>query len=339
MKILVIGGTGLISSAITRFLLERGDDLTLYNRGVSEVPIPEGATIVHGDRREYSAFEAYLSEAERFDCVIDMVGYQPDDAHSVVRGCRGRIGQLIFCSTVDVYRKPARRYPVTEAEGYGGLNAYSRNKVAIEKILLDAQERGDFPLTIIRPAATYGEGRGPVHTFGAKTTYLDRVRKGKPIVVHGDGSSFWVAAHRDDVARAFVNAIGNPRAMGRAYHVTGEEWMTWDVYHQKVALAMGAPPPTLVHIPTDVLGRLAPKRAALAVENFQFSNIFDNTAAKADLDYRYTVPWIAGVRRMVSWLDARGRIENSDLDPFDDVLIAGWRRFLDAGIEGLAALE
>ena len=325
MNTLIIGGTGLISSAITRFLLDRGDSLTLYNRGVSDVPIPAGARIIRGDRREHAVFEAQVAALGRFDCVIDMVGYEPADAHSLIRAFRGQVGQLIFCSTVDVYRKPASRYPVIEDEGYGGLNRYSSNKVIIEQALLQAQQRGDFPLTIIRPAATYGEGRGPVHTFGSKTTYLDRIRKGRPIVVHGDGSSFWVACYRDDVARAFVHAIGNPLALGRSYHVAGEEWMTWNVYHQRVASAMGAPPPTLIHIPTEVLGSVAPKRAAIAVENFQFSNIFDNSAARADLNFRYTVSWVEGVQRMVSWLDAHGRIESCDDDPFDDRLIAWWQ--------------
>jgi nucleoside-diphosphate-sugar epimerase len=144
--------------------------------------------------------------------------------------------------------------------------------------------------------------------------------------VHGDGSSLWASCHRDDVARAFVNAAGNARAFGRAYHVTGEEWMTWNQYHQKVAEAMSAPPPVLVHIPTDLLDQVAPERAHICAVNFQFNNIFDNTAARTDLDFRYTIPFVAGVRRIVAWLDANGRIPNSDEDPFEDRLIDAWER-------------
>jgi len=326
MKILIIGGTGLISEPMTHFLLERGDDLTLYNRGQSQRPTPPGAKTIHGDRMDYRTFEAQMAEAGHFDCVIDMVNYLPGDAESVVRAFRGRVGHFIFCSTVDVYRKPATRYPYTEDDVYGGLNAYSSNKVICEQILLAAYHPTDFPLTIIRPAYTYGEGRGPIHTFGGKTTYLDRIRQGKPIVVHGDGSSLWVACHRDDVARAFVAATGQAHTVGKAYHTTGEEWMTWDIYHQHVAQAMGAPKPSLVHIPTDLLGAVAPKRAAIAVENFQFNNIFDNTAAHTDLNFRYTIPWVEGVRRMVAWLDEQGRIEASDQDGFDDRLISAWQQ-------------
>lgn len=329
MKILIIGGTGLISCSITRLFVERNDQVVLYNRGVSEQSDrqpPLGVQIIQGDRMNYPAFEQQMAEAGHFDCVIDMVNYLPADAESAVRAFRGRVGHFVFCSTVDVYRKPATRYPYTEAEPYGGLNAYSSNKVKCEQILLAAQHPTDFPLTIIRPAYTYGEGRGPIHTLGFKTTYLDRIRKGKPIVVHGDGSSLWVACHRDDVARAFVAAAGKATTMGKAYHTTGEEWLTWNQYHQAVAAAIGAPAPTLVHIPTDLLGQVAPRPAAIAVENFQFNNIFDNTAAHTDLDFRYNIAWAEGVQRMVAWLDKHGGIENSDQVSFEDQLVAAWQR-------------
>jgi nucleoside-diphosphate-sugar epimerase len=157
-------------------------------------------------------------------------------------------------------------------------------------VLFKAHERGDFPLTIIRPAHTYGEGRGPIHTFGGKTTYLDRLRKGKPIVVHGDGNSLWSSCYRDDVARAFVNAVGNVATYGQAYHLAGEEWLTWNRYHQGVAEALGVPLPLLVHIPSDLLVKVAPERAYLASVNFQFNNVFDTSAARRDLAFRYTVP-------------------------------------------------
>ena len=336
MRVLIIGGTGLISTAITRELVRRAEQVTVYNRGRREAAAPAGAALLRGDRTDHAAFEAQMTdhaafeaqmaEAGPFDCVIDMVGYAAGDAESAARAFRGRVGQFIFCSTVDVYRKPATRYPYTEDEPYGGLNTYSRDKVRCEETLRRASEEGAFPLTIIRPAATYGEGRGPVHTFGGRTSYLDRLRKGKPIVVHGDGSSLWVACHRDDVARAFVAAVGNARTYGRAYHVAGEEWLTWDDYHRQVAAALGAPEPRLVHIPTDLLGTVAPRRAAIAVENFQFNNIFDNSAARRDLDFRYTVPWLEGARRMARWLDDHGGIEDSDADDFEDRLIAAWER-------------
>lgn len=311
MQILIIGGTGLISTAITRDLAARGDRVTVFNRGRREAEMPPDITLLRGDRTDYAAFEAQMAEAGPFDCVIDMVGYAPEDAASAVRAFRGRVGQFVFCSTVDVYQKPASRYPTTEDEPYGGLNAYSRNKVTIERTLLAAQDAGGFPLTILRPAATYGEGRAPLSPLSGRDMYFDRLRRGKPLIVHGDGSALWTSCWCEDVAHAFVAAVGNPRAIGRAYHTA--------------AAAIGAPAPTLVHLPTDVLVR-ATARAALIGENFQFNNVFDNAVARADLDFRPTLPWREGVRRMFTWLAAHGRIANSDDDPFEDRLIAAWER-------------
>lgn len=329
MKILILGGTGLISVAITREMLDRGEDVTLFNRGKSTLPLDPRAKVIHGDRTDYPAFEKAMHTASLFDVVIDMVGYLPEDGLSAVRAFGGRVGHFLFCSTVDVYRKPAFRYPYVESEPYGGLNAYSRNKVVLEKTLREAESRGAFPLTIIRPAYTYGESRGPVHPAGGSTMFLDRIMKGKPVIVHGDGSSFWVACHRGDVARAFVAAAGQPRTFGRAYHVAGEEWMTWDSYVKIIAQTMGWPAPRIVHIPTDILMKLDPQRYAIVGENFQFNNIFDNTAARTDLNFRYTIPWAEGVRRMAGWLIANHHIDDSDQDPAEDRLIERWQDWTD----------
>ena len=341
MRVLIIGGTGLISTAITRFLLERGEDVTLYNRGIRELQISHKPERIFGDRTDYAAFEVQMAEAGPFDCVIDMVCFSPEDAESAIRAFRGRIEQYIFCSTVDVYTKPAKRYPVKEDEERRPASSfrYAANKASCENILLQAHHRGDFHVTFIRPAYTYGEGGGLLHTFGLKTYYVDRVRKGKPIIVHGDGSSFWVACHRDDVARAFVGAAGNKRAFDKAYHVTGEEWMTWNQYNERAAQALDAPPPELVHIPTELLYMVAPKQASSCLKNFRFNNVFDNTAARTDLGFRYSIRWVEGVRRVVGWLDEHGKIENCDDYPFYDRIIAAWQELGEDMKRGLADLD
>jgi nucleoside-diphosphate-sugar epimerase len=339
LKILIIGGTGLISTSITRQLLERGEDVTLYNRGKSEARIPEGAKTLTGDRREYAAFEAQMAEAGHFDCVIDMVGFSPDDAESVVRAFKGRIGHFIFCSTVCVYGGPSSRYPIREDEPRIPTGSYGANKVKCEDILLAAHGRGDFPATIMRPSQTYGEGGTIVHSLGWRSTYLDRMRKGKPIIVHGDGSCLWAACHIDDVGRGFVGAAGNPKSFGKSYNLTGEEWMTWNRYHEGVAKALGVPLPPLVHIPTDLMAKIAPKHFGISIDIFQYPSIFDNSAAIADLGFRYTIPWVEGVRRTVAWLDERGKIENSDDDPFDDRVIAAWENLGVAMAQNLICLD
>ncbi len=339
MKVLIVGGTGLISTAISRELLSLGTELVLYNRGQTESRVPDGATHLHGDRNNFATFESQIAEAGPFDAVIDMVCFTPDQAESAVRACKGRTEQFIFCSTVDVYTKPPQRFPVAEDESRFALSDYGKNKVKCEDIFLAAHERGDFKTTIIRPAHTYGEGGPIIHTFGWSTTYLDRIRKAKPIVVHGDGSALWVSCHIDDVGHAFVKAIGNEKAYGKAYHTTGEDWMTWNDYHRGVARALNAPEPELVHIPTALLYEISPERAGVTKLNFQHTNIFDNSAAKEDLDFNYTVSWEDGVRRTVAWLDEHDGIDNSDEDPFDDQVIAVWRRLCTELMQVLRDVE
>lgn len=325
MRVLIIGGTGLISTAITAQLLERGDDVTLYNRGKSADRTGGHAKLIQGDRKDYANFEAQMAAEPPFDCVIDMVCFAPQDAESLVRAFKGRTKQLIFCSTVCVYGGPAQHYPIKEDEPRFPTGNYGANKVRCEDILMEAGANGDFAITVMRPSQTYGEGGTIVHSMGGSTTYLDRIRKGKAIIVHGDGACLWAACHIEDVARGFVGAILNPKAYGRSFNVTGEEWMTWNRYHEKVAEALGVAMPELVHIPTDLLQQIAPDKFNISVEIFQFPSIFDNSAAIADLGFKYTIPWVEGVRRTVAWLDANGKIENSDDSPYEDELIEKWR--------------
>jgi nucleoside-diphosphate-sugar epimerase len=329
MKYLIIGGTGLISTPMTRFLVERGEDVTLFNRGQREARFSQGAKVIMGDRTRFSEFEHQMIEAGKFDFVIDMVCFRPEEAESAVRAFKGRIQQYVFCSTVDVYGKPGLSMPYKESEPRLPLTEYGKNKVLCEDIFMKAHEQGDFKTTVIRPAATFGEGGAIIHTFGWKTTYIDRIRKGKPVVVSGDGNSLWVMCHVDDCARAHLAACGNPKAFGKAYHATGEEWMTWNQYHCKVAQALSAPDPKLVHIPADLLFRLAPKESAITYYNFQYSNVYDNSAAKQDLGFTYTVPFVEGVKRTVDWLDQNNRIEDSEGDPFDDRIIFAWVQLTD----------
>ncbi len=339
MKILLIGGTGLISTSITRQLLERGEDVTLYNRGKREARFPAGAKTILGDRTDFPRFEQQMREAGEFDCVIDMVGFQPAEADSLVRAFAGRCGHLIFCSTVDVYARPENPYPISENAVRNSASDYGRSKTKMEDILFEAGKREDFPITVMRPAQTYGEGGNIVHTFGWTTTYLDRIKKGKPIIVHGDGHGIWVACHIDDVARGFIGAMGNSKAFGKAYNLTGEEVLTWNRYAEGVAEAMNAPKPTLVHIPTDLLAKIAPNRAGITISNFTFPSLFDTSAARNDLGFAYTISWVEGVRRTVRWLEVHNKIENSDLDPFDDRILQAWNTLTETMISQLGGVD
>lgn len=246
MRVLIIGGTGLISTPMPQLLRERGDSVVLYNRAKRRTELPAGVGQIVGDRTDFDHFEAQL-QGERFDCVIDMVCFTPEDARSVVRTFAGRTQQLIFCSTVDVYHKPPRAYPISEAAPYGPAPwRYAQDKARCEEILWSAHERGDFALTVFRPAQTYSDSGALLSSFGGRTSYLDRLKQGKPIVVHGDGQSLWGAAHANDVAPAFVAACGNPQSFGRSYNVTSDELLTWSDMHRIVAEVLGGPRPSFV---------------------------------------------------------------------------------------------
>ena len=326
MKVLIVGGTGLISTGITRLLIERGVEVTHYNRGRRSSEFEGRVRTVVGDRYDHSEFETQAADLPTFDCVIDMIGYAPDDVRSLVRAFGGKTGHLIFCSTVDVYAHPASSYPIKETEPFNPTAwDYSQKKAECERILWGWFEKERHPFTVIRPVHTYGEQGAVLHSFGGASYHLDRLKRGKPILVHGDGSSLWSSVHRDDVAVAFANAILNPKTYGKSYHLPGDECVTWNQYHRIVAAAIGAPAPTLIHIPTELLHSLD-NRAYISLINFQYNNCCDPAAAKEDLDYKYRVTIADGAKQIFDWLVANGRLENSDDVSSDDRIIELWGR-------------
>ena len=325
MDVLLIGGTGLISTGITRQLVDAGHDVTVYNRGKTEGRIPATVERVTGDRTDYERFERQMQSLDP-DCVVDVVAFEPSDVESAMRAFEGRVEQYVFCSTVDVYHRPVADMPVVEsAARHPAVSEYGANKAACEDRLFEAHDETDFPATVIRPWHTYGEGGTLIHAFGDGTAYVDRLREGKPIVVHGDGTSVWGSCHRDDVAAAFVGALGTDATVGEAYHVTSERPMTWNQYHRRAAAALDAPEPELVHVPTESLRAAVPDRTEGLAKHFQYSTVFDNEKARRDLGFEQTVDWEEGVRRTVSWLDERDRIDDWETDPAYDRIVDAWR--------------
>jgi nucleoside-diphosphate-sugar epimerase len=340
MKVLIIGGTGNISTAISRQLIEQGVEVTLYNRGKTEINFPGDFKTIIGNRYDYQVFEKQMAEAGLYDCVVDMIGYDPEDVASLTRAFKGRTEQVIFCSTVDVYTKPAINYPVVEGVERQPSPAfsYAYKKAICEKILEEASQKSAFALTIIRPAHTYNDTQTPIPFIGSGLHFFKRIRQHKPIIILGDGTSFWASAHRDDVAPTFVAAVGNTGVYGKAYHVTAEEWMTWEHHYQTVADVMGTPPINFIHIPTDLLGLMAPKAAEWSVVNFHYNNIFDNSAAKSDLQYQYTISWREGVERMVAFHDARGDIDSCPDDILYNKLVSVWQKMSSNVVDEMRSL-
>ncbi len=217
MKVLVLGGTGLISQSIVRQLVARGNDVHLYNRGVTVADLPAAVGRTRGDRAEVASFRDEII-ARCFDSVIDMCGYTKSDAQGLVRAAGGVVPQVIFCSTTDVFAKGRGPYPITERSPRGARPSfpYAVGKVASEELLEKAAREGAFALTIVRPAQTYGgPNHGPNHPLGHRGYHLLRLSAGLPLVLHGDASSLWCACFAPDVAAVFVAAIGNEIAYNR----------------------------------------------------------------------------------------------------------------------------
>jgi nucleoside-diphosphate-sugar epimerase len=325
VKVLILGGTGLISTGVTRLLLERGETVWHFNRGQRSQEFAGQVTTIIGDRYAHAGFEHEMAGLPRFDAVLDMIGYSRADAESLIRAFEGRCGHLVFCSTVDVYARPASTYPVRENEPFRPADwEYAQKKAECERLLWAWHDRTQHSFTVLRPVHTYDDHGAMLHTFGRDSYHLDRLMRGKPIIVHGDGSSLWSSVHRDDAAVAFANALGNPAAFGNSYHLPGDECIPWNQIHQRVAEGIGAPRPTLVHMPIDLLVELD-RRAFVASVNFSHNNCFDPTAARRDLAFRYTIPIVEGARRVYDTLLAAGKLRNSDEVPEDDRILAAWQ--------------
>ena len=300
MKVLFIGGTGVISSACSRLALERGIKLTLLNRGQSQRPIPPGAEVLHADIRDPQAVEATLGAAT-FDAVVNWIAYTPEHVETDLALFRGRTGQYVFISTASAYLKPAV-LPIRECAPLGNPHwAYSRAKIAGEERLLHAFREEGFPVTIVRPSHTYDATKLPMY---GRYTVIDRMRRGLPVIVHGDGTSLWVLTHHEDFARGFVGLLGNHRALGEAFHITSDEVLTWNQIFTWLGKAAGAEP-HLVHVASETLATFDTEWGTSLLGDKSHSVIFDNSKLRRFVpDYAATIPFAQGAREVIAWHDA-----------------------------------
>ncbi|NLF02851.1 MAG: SDR family oxidoreductase [Anaerolineales bacterium] len=302
MRVLFIGGTGTISSACSRRAVARGVELFLLNRGQTERPIPPEARVLLGDIRDPASVRRALGDLS-FDAVVDWVAFTPEHVETDLDLFRGRTGQYVFISTASAYAKPLPGLPITESTPLRNpFWAYSRAKIACEEHLTRAYREGGFPVTIVRPSHTYDRTRLP---FFGRYTVVDRMRRGLPVVVHGDGSSLWVLTHHEDFAKGFVGLLGNPRALGEAFHITSDEWLTWDDIFRTVARAAGADEPRLVHVASEVIASYDAEWGAGLLGDKTHSVVFDNTKIKRLVpDFVCTIPYAEGARQVMEWFDA-----------------------------------
>lgn len=301
MKVLFIGGTGNISSASSRLAVAKGIDLYLLNRGTSSLTIA-GATAIVGDITKPETLSVLHNH--EWDAVVNWIAFTPEDIERDKALFSGKTKQYIFISSASCYQTPLRYPVITESTPlHNPLWDYSHNKILCEQRLQKAYSEEGFPITIVRPSLTY-DTVIPVAIGGFdKYNVVDRIKNGKEIIVHGDGTSLWTVTHADDFAKGFVGLLGLRQAIGHAFHITSDEVLSWNMIYEILADAIGTKP-KIVHIASDFICKIAPSFTGTLLADKAESVIFDNTKIKTFVpSFTATIPFAQGIRRTLHWLE------------------------------------
>ena len=319
MRVLFIGGTGFISTAVSRLAVAEGIELYLLNRGLRSEP-PPGTHGLTADINNPEEVRAALRDL-RFDVVVNWIAYTPADIERDLSLFKGRVGQYIFISSAAAYQKPPAHFVITEETPLvNPFWDYARGKIACEERLLKAHAEEGFPATIVRPSHTY-EANFPVAVGGGGTyTLADRMKRGRPIIVHGDGTSLWTLTHAEDFARGFLGLLGNSEALGEAFHITADEVLTWEQIYRTIAEALDVEA-NVVHVPSDFIARVVPRLAGTLHGDKKWSAVFDNGKIRKFVPgFRTVVPFREGIRRTLKWFEEderRRRVDESLVEEMD----------------------
>jgi nucleoside-diphosphate-sugar epimerase len=324
LRVLFIGGSGIISSACSRVAVEHGIDLSVLTRGRSTSrPLPAGVTRLRADIREPRSVREEIKDLD-FDAVVDWVAFTPDHVRADIDLFGGRTGQYVFISSASAYQTPPARLPVTESTPLSNpIWKYSRDKIACEDALVAAYRERGFPATIVRPSHTYDQTSVP---FDGGWTVLGRMLAGRPVIVPGDGTSLWTLTHHDDFARAFVPLLGHPRTVGEAIHITSDDVLTWNQIADALAAALGVTA-RIVHVPSDAIAAADPEWGAGLLGDKAHSLTFDNTKIRALVPgWRAVIPFERGAREIADWYlaDPARQVTDARLDAVMDKLAATW---------------
>lgn len=325
LKVLFVGGTGIISTACARLALARGMDVHLLKRNETSIrPVPEGAVVHLGDIRRPETVREALGD-EEFDVVVDWVAFTPEHVATDVELFSGRTAQYVFISSASAYQTPPARLPVTESTPLRNPYwAYSRQKIACEDFLTAVYREHGFPATVVRPSHTYDPTMVP---FDGGWTVVQRMLDGKGVVVHGDGTSLWTLTHHEDFARGFVGLLGRHEAVGEAYHITSDEAPTWNRIYGTVARAAGVTP-DLVHVPSDAVMALDPDWGAALIGDKANSMVFDNSKIRRLApDFDHFIPFERGAEEIIAWYAAHpeAKVVDERMDALMDRLVAAHR--------------
>jgi len=304
MKALFIGGTGTISTAITNLAVDRGIELTLLNRGNNIQDVSKGVRMMQADINDEENVKNLLN-GMHFDVVADFIGMIPSQIERDIRLFSGKTNQYIYISSASAYQKPASHYLITESTPlFNPYWQYSRDKIACENLLMAAYRENGFPITIVRPSHTYGDKSVPVALHGSKGSWqvLDRIRSGKPVIVHGDGLSLWTFTHNTDFAKAFVGLMNNPHAIGEAVHITSDESVTWNAAYDTIGRILGVGV-NKVHIASDFLTACNPELGGGLLGDKSNSVVFDNSKIKRLVpEYTATMRFDQGIKRTIAYV-------------------------------------
>jgi nucleoside-diphosphate-sugar epimerase len=330
MRVLLIGGTGLISTGIVKHLHARGAEVTMFNRGQRESAIAGEVRQITGDRNDFAAFEKRFA-SEQFDVVIDMIAFTPEQALSDVRAFAGRCDHFIFCSTVCTYgTKIPGSVLVDERFPQEPISDYGRNKLACERIMLDAHAAGKLRATIIRPSSTYGPGGRLIDNLEFDPPTWDRIERGLPVLCSGDGLGLWVSTHRDDVGKLFAYAAGNTKTFGECYNATRDENFTWRDLYREAAGAIGKPA-KVIFMPGEWIIRHDPKRFGLLREITQYHGAYSSDKAKRDVpEFECDIDFPEGAAQTLADIRRRGAWRKSEGDTLYETMVT---RALAAGVE------
>jgi nucleoside-diphosphate-sugar epimerase len=316
MKILFIGGTGIISSACSDLAVAHGHELFVLNRSMSKkYPVPKGATVLRADVYADEAHLRTILASHRFDAVVDYLAYTVNDIERDLRLFRGKTDQFVFISSASAYQKPPRNYLITERTPLENPYwEYSRNKIVCEDRLLFAYLEEGFPVTIIRPSHTYGLSQIPfgVSSWQHPWTVIDRMKRRQKIIVSGDGTSLWVLTWNADFAKGLVGLLGNKKAIGEVFQITSDEVLSWNQIHLEAYRALGLEP-NVIHIPSDLIAAFHPQSLGSLLGDKSNSVVFDNSKIKRFVpDYSCEVTWAEGVRRSLEWFEAHPEFQTID---------------------------
>lgn len=317
MKALFIGGTGTISSAITRLVAQTpGWELYLLNRGNRKHEVPENVKTILGDINDEAAVREALQGME-FDVVCDFIGFLPEQVERDIRLFKGRTRQYMYISSASAYQKPLSSPYITEGTPLSNPHwLYSRNKIACEELLLREYRQNGFPITIIRPSHTYCERSIPVAIHGEKGSWqvLKRMLEGKPVIIPGDGTTLWTLTHNTDFAKAFVGLMGNKHAIGESFHITGDENLTWNQIHEIVAAALGVELKAY-HVASDFIAAVGQHydMEGNLIGDKANTVIFDNQKVKRAVPgYCATTRFDQGARLAVEYILAHPELQEED---------------------------